>query len=253
LLEISQPFIISPSRVIGVIDPRNYKFSRVDQQAAVKASIRGKIIHRLIELGLSHYQDNPDSLTRFVRRYLPPISTEKSHSVNLGSNVTLWAKPDVVVGNPGQNCLCLEIKPGQEGKPVGGLKVRHVLQATLNAITVSGYNPPDVVIYQYDTDTLVIVPSDIQRRLNPLAKDIAISASKILYFEGYRRKLKDAGTIRRKKPDGQLYLFQPDQLSPEYLEARFDTYGLRAEIFEERRSILDPVLVKFNYICQRIK
>ena len=98
MLEISQPFIISPSRVIGVIDPRNYKFSRVDQQAAVEASIRGKIIHRLIELGLSHHQDNPDPLTRFVRRYSHPISTEKPHSVDLGSNVTLWAKPDVVVG-----------------------------------------------------------------------------------------------------------------------------------------------------------
>ena len=254
MLEIDKPFTISPSQIIDLIRPESHQFSDADRQMAARASKRGKAIHKQIEYNLTHHQDNPNKLTLYVwDHYPPPIATENSYSVNLGSNVTLWAKPDVVVGNPGQNCLCLEIKPGKRGKPANGLQIREVLQVILNGITISDYNPPDVVIYQYDTDTLVIIPPDIQRRLNPLAKDIAISASKILYFEGYRRKLKDAGTIRRKKPDGQLYLFQPDQLSQEYLEARFDTFGLRAEIFEERRSILDPVLFEFNDICQRIK
>jgi len=208
LLEIDRPFTISPSTVINLVSSQTHQFSEADRQMAVEASKRGRAIHKQIEYNLTHHHDNPDYLTRFVwDNYPPPISTEKSYSVNLGSNVILFAKPDIISGTPGQSCLCLEIKPGKIGKPANGLQIREVLQVILNAITVSNNNPPDVIIYQYDTGTVVIIPSDIQRRLNPLAKDIAISASKIIYFEGYRHKLKDAGTIRRKKPDGQLYLF----------------------------------------------
>lgn len=254
MLEIDRPITISPSQIIDLIRSQSHEFSDADRQLAIEASKRGRAVHKQIEYNLTHHQDNPDYLTSFVwDHYPPPISTEKSYSVNLGSNVTLWAKPDVVIGKPGRNCLCIEIKPGKIGKPANGLQIREVLQVILNAITVSDNNPPDVIIYQYDTGTVIIIPPDIQRRLNPLAKNIAISASRIIYFEDYRHKLKDAGTIRRKKPDGQLYLFQPDQLSPEYLEARFDTYGLRAEIFEERRSILNPVLAEFRDISQRIR
>jgi len=253
LLEISQPFIISPSRVIGVIDPRNYKFSRVDQQAAVKASIRGKIIHRLIELGLSHYQDNPDSLTRFVRRYLPPISTEKSHSVNLGSNVTLWAKPDVVVGNPGQNCLCLEIKPGKKANPVGGLQGRYVLQTVLNGLTIANPSPPDLAIYLYNSETLVEISTYIRQDLFPLASIIAISAAKIISTDSICRDLKKIATYNRTTKTGQAHLFYPDQLSSEYRQSQTEYPSLVQSITDERRTVFDPTVSEFMRICQRIR
>ncbi len=253
MLEIDKPFTINPSTVINLVISQTHQFSEADRQMAVEASKRGRAIHKQIEYNLTHHHDNPDYLTRFVwDNYPPPIATEKTYSVNLGSNVTLFAKPDIVSGNPGQNCLCLEIKPGKKGKPVGGLQGRYVFQAISNSISLSEHKPADVAIHLYESGRLVILSPDIQTRLVSLVRQIAVSASRIIYFEGYRHKLKDAGTIRRKKPDGQLYLFQPDQLSPEYLEARFDLHGLGAEIFEEYRSIFNPALAEFKDICRRI-
>jgi len=253
LLEIDRPFTISPSRVIGVIDPRNYEFSRVDQQEAVEASIRGKIIHRLIELGLSHHQDNPDPLTRFVRRYSHPISTEKPHSVDLGSNVTLWAKPDVVVGNPGQKCLCLEIKPGKRGKPVGGLQGRYVLQTVINGLTLANPLPPDLAIFLYNSETLVEISTYIRQDLLHLASIIAISAAKIISTDSLCRDLKKMATHKRTTKTGQAYLFYPDQLSPEYRRSQTEHPSLVQSIIDERRTVFDPTLSKFMRICQRIR
>jgi len=253
LLEIDKPFTISPSRVIGVIDPRNHEFSRVDQQAAVEASIRGKVLHQLIELGVSHHQDNPDPLTTFVRRYPPPISTEKPHSVDLGSNVILWAKSDVVVGNPGQNCLCLEIKPGKRDKPVGGLQGRYVLQTVINGLTLANPLPPDLAIYLYNSETLVEIGACIRQDLLPLASIIAISAAKIISTDSLCRDLKKMATHKRTTKTGQAYLFYPDQLSPEYRQSQTEYPSLVQSVIDERRTIFDPTVSEFMRICQRIK
>ncbi len=251
--EFDKPITITPTSVIGVFDPRQREYTHVNQSQANEAAIKGRIIHRLIELSLTHHQDNPDPLTSFIRRYPSPISIERTYSVNLGPNITLWAKPDLVVGRPGQNCLCLEIKPGKKGKPVGGLQGRYVLQTVLNGLTISLRSPPDLALFLYHSDTIVKIDKPIRQDLVLLATTLAISAAKIISTQTLCDNLERMATQKRTTKTGQAYLFFHNQLSPEYQQSQTDLPLLHQTNIDERRNIFDPTLKQFIRICQRIK